>query len=80
MKVEKNEDENFQLFIRNSCSLQNLITKNSILFDHDFVGNKAKKANLKTDVSRKQSTPKFPKNKHFLPPEERIVCFSEILA
>ena len=39
-------------------------------------------------VSRKQSTPKFPKNKHFLPPdthtyayqEVRNVCFSEILA
>ena len=32
-----------------------------------FVGNKAKKANLKTGVSRKQSTPNFPKNEHFLP-------------
>ena len=27
------------------------------------------KGNLKTGVSRKQSTPKFPKNKHFLPPD-----------
>ena len=34
-----------------------------------FVGNKAKKANLKTGVSRKQSTPNFPKNEHFLPLE-----------
>ena len=25
--------------------------------------------NLKTGVSRKQSTPNFPKNKHFLPPD-----------
>ena len=25
--------------------------------------------NLKTDVSRKQSTPNFPKNEHFLPPD-----------
>ena len=27
-----------------------------------------KRVNLKTDASRKQSTPNFPKNKHFLPP------------
>ena len=33
--------------------------------------------NLKTGVSRKQSTPKFPKNKHFLPPEMHThVCVS----
>ena len=25
--------------------------------------------NLKTGVSRKQSTPKFPKKKHFFPPD-----------
>ena len=30
-------------------------------------GNKTKKANLKTGVTRKQSTPNFWKNKHFLP-------------
>ena len=38
--------------------------------------------NLKTGISTKQSTPKFPKNKHFLPPayqEVRNVCFLEIL-
>ena len=28
-----------------------------------------KRANLKTGVSRKQSTPSFPKNEHFLPPD-----------
>ena len=34
-------------------------------------------ANLKTDVSRKQSKPKFPKNKHFLPPDTHTyVCVS----
>ena len=33
-----------------------------------------KRANLKTGVSRKQSTPKFPKNKHFLP--HTYVCVS----
>ena len=50
---------------------------------------KCKRANLKTGVSRNQSTPKFPKNKHFLPPDTHTyVCvlggkkcyFSEILA
>ena len=34
-----------------------------------FVSNKAKRANLKTGVSRKQSTPNFPKNEYFLPPD-----------
>ena len=29
--------------------------------------------NLKTGVSRKQSTPKFRKNKHFLPPNKHTV-------
>ena len=34
-------------------------------------------ANLKTGVSRKQSTPKFLKNKHFLPPDKHMhVCVS----
>ena len=28
-----------------------------------------KKTNLKTGISREQSTPKFSKNKHFLPPD-----------
>ena len=32
-----------------------------------FRREKGKRANLKTGVSRKQSTPKFAKNKHFLP-------------
>ena len=38
---------------------------------------------LKTGVSRKQSTPNFPKNEHFLPPDThgvRYVRFSENLA
>ena len=46
---------------------------------HQFVGNKAnlKRANLKTEVTRKQSTPNFPKNKHFLPPDTHTyVCVS----
>ena len=30
---------------------------------------KDKRANLKTEVTRKQSTPIFLKNKHFLPPD-----------
>ena len=29
-----------------------------------------KRANLKTGVTRKQSTPNFPKNEHFLPPDK----------
>ena len=35
-------------------------------FETVFVDNKAKRANLKTDVSRKQSSSNFPKNRHFL--------------
>ena len=35
------------------------------------------RTNLKTGVSRKQSTPNFPKNKHFLPPDTHTyVCIS----
>ena len=33
----------------------------------DIIGNKAKKANLKTRVTRKQSTSNFPKNEHCFP-------------
>ena len=36
-----------------------------------------KRANIKTGVSRRQSTSKFPKNKHFLPPDTHTcVCVS----
>ena len=42
-------------------------------------------ANLKTGVSRKQSTTNFPKNEHFLPPDKKcsffgkfgVLCFLE---
>ena len=34
------------------------------------IDNKAKSANLKTGVLRKQSTPNFPKNEHFLTPNK----------
>ena len=45
--------------------------------NYEFVGNNARGANLKTGVSRKQSMPKFPKNKHFLPPDTHTyVCIS----
>ena len=38
---------------------------------------RGKRADLKTGVSRKQSTPKLPKNKHFLPPDTHThVCVS----
>ena len=45
-----------------------------------LVENKAK--NLKMGVSRKQSTPNFLKNEHFLPPDTHTynVCFSKNLA
>ena len=34
-------------------------------------------ANLKTGVSRKQNTPNFPKNEHFLPPDTHTcMCVS----
>ena len=39
---------------------------------YQFFGNKAKMMNLKTGVSRKQSTPNFPKNEHFLPPDTHM--------
>ena len=43
-----------------------------------LVGNKTKRVNLKTGVARKQSTPNFPKNEHFLPPDTHMyVCVSE---
>ena len=34
-----------------------------------FVNYKAKRRNLKTEVTRKQSTPNFPKSEHSLPPD-----------
>ena len=37
IKIEKNEDEHFQLFIENRSSLQNLITKMSILADQENI-------------------------------------------
>ena len=54
-----------------------------------FVSKKGKRAILKTGVSRKQSTPNFLKNEHFLPSDStrmcayqgvRNVCFLENLA
>ena len=38
------------------------------------------KGETQTDDSRKQSTPNFPKNEHFLPPDTHDVRFSEQLA
>ena len=41
------------------------------------VGNNAKGRISKTGVSRKRSMPKFPENKHFLPPDTHTyVCVS----
>ena len=38
------------------------------MFKSSVIG---KRANLKTGVSRKKSTPNFPKKQHFLPPDTR---------
>ena len=40
-----------------------------------YVGDTAKGRISKRVVSRKQSTPEFPKNKHFLPPSF-LACFA----
>ena len=40
-----------------------------------FVGNKAKRVNLKTDVSRKQSPTNFPNNEHFFPQIRTFVYY-----
>ena len=37
-----------------------------------------KSANLKTSVSRKQSTPNFPKNEHFLPPDTHTCAYQGV--
>ena len=43
----------------------------------EYVGNKGKRVNLKTMVTRKQSTPDFPKNLHSLPPDTHAsICVS----
>ena len=49
---------------------------------HQFVGNKAnlKRANLKMEVTIKQSTPNFPKNKHFLTPDTYTVLRFALLS
>ena len=47
--------------------LYNFLEKNGLILQLQLVGNKAKWATLKTCITRKQSTPYFPKNKHFIP-------------
>ena len=43
-----------------------------------IISNEVKRSNLKTGVPRKQSTPNFPKNEHFLPSDMHAhVCVSE---
>ena len=50
----------------------------TLSFFKKIVGNRAKKANLKTGVKRKQSMSNFPKNNYFLPPDTHTyVCVSE---
>ena len=45
---------------------------------NDFVGNKAKGRISKRGVSRKQSTPNFPKKEHFLPPDTPTYVYGKI--
>ena len=53
-------------------------TKRNYKFCSEFVGNKAKRRILKrVGASRKQSTPNFAKNEHFLSPDTHAyVCVS----
>ena len=45
------------------------LTKSQLAFKNICLFFFSVKANLKTEVTRKQSTPNFPKNEYFLPPE-----------
>ena len=48
-----------------SCRLSYVLTNKDLL--KQFIGNKTKGLISKTEVTRKQSTPDFPKNEHFSP-------------
>ena len=54
------------LFIFILFKMHERVTSLEKEFETVFVVNKAKRANLKTGLSRKQSTSNFPKNRHFL--------------
>ena len=62
-------------FILSQIRVEKLIMNSFINSNFSYgylIGNKAKRvfqSGCFTGVSRKQSTPKFPKNKHFLPPD-----------
>ena len=57
----------------------NLNLRANIYFDFRFGSLIRQKANLKTGVSRKQNTPNFPKNEHFLPSDTHMyVCVSGV--
>ena len=59
------------------CQACTMITLLWCNFYTKLVGNEAKGANLKTGISRKQSTPNFPKNEHFVTPDTHAyVCVS----
>ena len=64
------------------------ISKDYLVWKTSVIRQKGKRANLKTEVTRKESTPNFPKNTHFYPvtrtrmcayQEVWNVCFSENL-
>ena len=49
--------------------------KRSIVISMNYSWVKGKRVNLKTELRRKQSTPNFSKNEHFLPPDAHTyVC------
>ena len=50
----------------NHCQI-NSCKKKKKCYKNNTIGNKAKGRNLKTGVSRKEGTPNFAKNEHFLP-------------
>ena len=51
------------------------LTKSQLAFKNIYLFFFSVKANLKTEVTRKQSTPNFPKNEYFLPPETHTYEF-----
>ena len=72
MMVQSCLIERFEINFRSLLSSSKKTDKNLVV-----VGNKTKGANLKTEVTRKQSTPSFPKNEHLSPDTHTYVCVLE---
>ena len=60
----------------------NLYTEEAFQFKHAFQLKeivRGKRTILKTEITRKQSSPNFPKNDHFLPPDmHTCMCVSGV--